>query len=242
MIVSMLEAPIVEVDRRGRSSVEVAPSNPAMLLGNSSAADMLDTIASVVIGDETIPLKTAVLEAIASISVLSTPVKIVEANSSSLVSVDVGNKVADTAPSEVEIVAAMSVGRIEEPSRMLLVLSINSVRLSSTTDEVVAAGKTTSVGVVKASIVVLGAIVPASVESSCVKVSEEDSERLEGADRSILAADVIILSALSVTENEDGLNTLVASSEPKPTLRLMDILAVGVTSVVSENVGDGGGT
>lgn len=151
MIVSMLEAPIVEVDRCGRSSVEVAPSNPVMLLGNSSAADMLDTIASVVVGDETIPLKTAVLEAIASISVLSTLVKIAEADSSSLV----GNKVGDAGPSEIEIVVATSVGRIAEPSRMLLVLSIPSVRLSSTTNEVVAAGEATSVGVIKPSIIVL---------------------------------------------------------------------------------------
>jgi hypothetical protein len=241
MIVSMLEASN-EVDRLGRSSVEVALSKPVMLLGMSFTADMLEIIASVVTGDGTIPLKIAVLEVIASISVLSTLVKTVEADSSSLISVDVGKTVADATSSEAEVIKTGSAVATSEPPRMLVVLPTTSVRLSLTIDDAVFAGRATSVGVVKASIVVLGVIVPASVGSSCVRGSEVTSEKLESEDRSILAADVIILSALSVTENEDGLNTLVASSEPKPTPRLMDTLAVGVTFVVSENVGDGGGT
>lgn len=130
-----------------------------------------------------------------------------------------------------------------EPSRILVVLPITSVRLSSTTDEVVAAGKATSVGVVKASGVVLGAIVPVSVGSSCVGGADGDSGKLEGADRSILAAEMEALSALPVTDTEDGLKTLGVSSEPVPTPKLIDTLAVGMTSVtVSDNVRDGGST
>lgn len=58
----------------------------------------------------------------------------------------------------------------------------------------------------------------------------------------MLAADVMILSAPSVTENK-GVIMLVASSVPAPTPTLTDTLAEAVTSVAaSDHVGDGGGT
>jgi hypothetical protein len=243
MIVSMLEVSNGEVDRLGRSIVEVVPSKIVLLLGKSSIAGMLGIIASVVIGDETTPLGIAVPEAIVSVSVMSTLVESIEEDWSSSVSVGVGNKVADAAPSETEVMTARSVVEALEPSGMLVVLPITSVRLSSTTDEVVAAGKVTSVGVVKASMVVLGAIVPASVGSSCVGGADRNSEKLESAGKSITVADVEVLSALSGTKNEDGLKTLVASSDPEPTPKLIDTLAVGITSmVVSDNVREGGST
>lgn len=150
---------------------------------------------------------------------------------------------ADAAPSKTEVMKAWSVAEALEPSGMLVVLPITSGRLSSTIDEVVAAGKVTSVGVVKASMVVLGAIVPASVGSSCVGGADRNSEKLESTGKSIMVADVEVLSALSVTKNEDGLKTLVASSDPEPTPKLIDTLAVGITSmVVYDNVRDGGST
>jgi hypothetical protein len=239
----MLEVSNGEVDRLGRSIVEVVPSKIVLLLGKSSIAGMLGIIASVVIGDETTPLGIAVPEAIVSVSVMSTLVESIEEDWSSSVSVGVGNKVADAAPSETEVMTARSVVEALEPSGMLVVLPITSVRLSSTTDEVVAAGKVTSVGVVKASMVVLGAIVPASVGSSCVGGADRNSEKLESAGKSITVADVEVLSALSGTKNEDGLKTLVASSDPEPTPKLIDTLAVGITSmVVSDNVREGGST
>jgi hypothetical protein len=126
---------------------------------------------------------------------------------------------------------------------MLVVLSIASVRLSSTTDEVFSDGKATSVGVVKASRLVLGAIVSVSVGSSCVKDTDGDPGKLEGADRSILAAEVEVLSALSATDTEDGLKTMVASSEPEPAPKLIDTLAIGIPSVTaSDDMRDGGST
>jgi hypothetical protein len=243
MIVPMLEASIEEADRLGKSSVEVVPSKTVMLLDKSSTAGVLEITASVVIGDKTISLGTAVLETIVSISVMSTLVETIEDGWSSSVSVGDGNKVGDATSSETEVMMAGSAVATSEPSRILVVLPITSVRLSSTTDEVVAAGKATSVGVVKASGVVLGAIVPVSVGSSCIGGADGDSGKLEGADRSILAAEMEALSALPVTDTEDGLKTLGVSSEPVPTPKLIDTLAVGMTSVtVSDNVRDGGST
>lgn len=78
MIVSMLEVSNREVDRLGRSIVEVVPSKIVLLLGKSSIAGMLGIIASVVIGDETTPLGISVLEAIVSVSVMSTLVESIE--------------------------------------------------------------------------------------------------------------------------------------------------------------------
>jgi hypothetical protein len=78
MIVPMLEASIEEADRLGKSSVEVVPSKTVMLLDKSSTAGVLEITASVVIGDKTISLGTAVLETIVSISVMSTLVETIE--------------------------------------------------------------------------------------------------------------------------------------------------------------------
>jgi hypothetical protein len=176
IIVPMLETSIEEVDRLDRSRIDVSLSKTAILLGKSSVASMLETIASVVIEGETTSLGIAVLTVNASVSVLSRLVEAIEEAWSTFVSVGVGNKVAGATSSEFEVMMAGSVVEASEPSKMPVLLPITCVRLSSVTDEVVSAGRATSVAVVKVSRVVLGAIVPASVGSSCVWGAEGDSK------------------------------------------------------------------
>jgi hypothetical protein len=72
MAVPIPKASIEEVGELGRSSVEVAPAKFAMLLDKSSIADILESLASVVVGDEMTSLENAVLRVIASVSVLAT--------------------------------------------------------------------------------------------------------------------------------------------------------------------------
>jgi hypothetical protein len=72
MAVPIPKASIEEVGELGRSSVEVAPAKFAMLLDKSSIADILESMASVVVGDEMTSLENAVLRVIASVSVLAT--------------------------------------------------------------------------------------------------------------------------------------------------------------------------
>jgi hypothetical protein len=76
MFVSISEASIEEVDRLGRSRVEVAPSKSVMLLGNPST--ILEIIASVVVGDREISLEIALKRVVASASVLMTLVGSIE--------------------------------------------------------------------------------------------------------------------------------------------------------------------
>jgi hypothetical protein len=184
-----------------------------------------------------------VLETIVSISVMSTLVEIVEDDWSSSVSVGVGNKVTDATSSETEVMMTGLVVTVSEPSRMLVVLPMTSVRFSSAMDEVVTAGKATSVGVVKLSSVILGATASGPVGSSCVGGTDIESGILVGTDRSILAAEVEVISILSVTDNGDGLKMLVVSSDPEPTPKLIDTLAVGIIFVTaSDDVRDGEST
>jgi hypothetical protein len=76
--VPMLETSIEEGNELGRSRVEVAPDKSVMLVGKSSDAEILDAIASVVIGDGMNPLRMAVLRAIALVSVLATLVRSID--------------------------------------------------------------------------------------------------------------------------------------------------------------------
>lgn len=71
MSVPISEASIgeVEVDRLGRSRVEVAPIKSVTLLGNSS--ETLENIASVVLGDQ-MTLEITLLRVVAPASVLTT--------------------------------------------------------------------------------------------------------------------------------------------------------------------------
>jgi hypothetical protein len=238
--VPILKASIEEVGKLGRSSVEVAPAKSAMLLDKSSIADILETMASVVVGDEITSLENAVLRVIISVSVLATLVGPNERVWSSLVIVNVGNKVSDPTSSEIETVRVVSVWVATEPSKMLVRLSKISVRLSSGSINVAEAGRGASVGMNEESTVVLRAMVPVSVRSSCVKISVESSGMLDDADWSTIGAVVKVLSAPSVTEGD--IKILVAPSGSEPTPRLIDTLAVGVTFMgSSDHVGDGGG-
>lgn len=76
MPVPISEASIDEVNRLGRSIVEVAPAKFVILLGNSS--ERLEIIASVVVGDRAISLEIALLRVVASACVLTTPVDSIE--------------------------------------------------------------------------------------------------------------------------------------------------------------------
>jgi hypothetical protein len=234
--VPMLETSIEEGNELGRSRVEVAPDKSVMLVGKSSDAEILDAIASVVIGDGMNPLRMAVLRAIALVSVLATLVRSIDRVWPSLIIVDVGNKVSDTTSCGTEPVTAMSVGVATEPTKMLVRLPKMSVTLSSGLINVAEAGRVASAGMTEESMVVLGD----SVISSCVEIVVESSRMLDNADWSITGAAVKVLSAPSVTERVS--KTLVALSASGPTPKLNDTLAVGVASIASsDHVGDGGG-
>jgi hypothetical protein len=227
MLVSPSEASIEEVDRLGRSRVEVAPSKSVMLLGNSST--ILEIIVSVVVGDREISLEIALTKVVASASVLMTLVGSIERLWSSSV-VNVGNNVSDTVSSGIEVVMAMSVETVTEPSKTLVTPPTTSVRILSTSADVVRAGRDASVGVKEISAVVLGATRLDPVASSCVGRSVWSSGMLGDITWSILVAD-----APSMIDNEGVLNKLVASG---PTPKLTDRLAVGLISGATSDVRD----
>jgi len=178
MSVSTLEASTDEVDRLGRSIVEVAPAKSVILLGSSS--ERLEIIASVVIGDGATSLEIALLKVVASACVSTTTVYSIERLWISLVVVSVGSKVSEVDSSENGVTTGTSVGAATGSSDALIISLITSVRLLSTSEDTVGVCRGASVDVIEGSMVVSRVISLVSVGSSCVGSSVGSSRMLDG--------------------------------------------------------------